>query len=236
MVLGVKNKNLIVYIVCFGIGTLLIVLSFLLKIDNSWKDLFIGLGCSLIPTALTAFFIERINTENEINKHNRLRNYFLWGLPYGVLSIAKTIIEEYCPSNLSSETTFIDAFKTSADNMKHIDVNAYDLNEYAEIRDNIINKLSYGCSLCIRDCKSILQSKCVLKIENIFSEDEILTIQYLYGECNKIKKYSMICEMAEYIKQFIIAIYEVIPEIKEKFDKKIIIENNFIKNWIELSK
>ena len=42
--------------------------------------------------------------------------------------------------------------------------------------------------------------------------------------------------MAECIKQFINVIYEGIPEVKAKFDRMAIIENNHIKNWVELSK
>lgn len=236
MVLGVKKKNLIVYIVCLFLGALLISLSFLFKSDSVWKDIFIGLGCSSIPTALTAFFIERISVQNEIDKRNRLRNSFLWGLPHGVIWIAKTIIEEYYSSNSNNEISFIDAFKASIENMEHVNANAYDLEKYAEIRENTINKLSYGCSLCIRDGESILQNKYELKIEDIFSEDEILAIQYLYENCNTIKDYSVICEMAECIKQFINVIYERIPEVKAKFDRMAIIENNHIKNLVELSK
>lgn len=236
MVLGVKKKNLIVYIVCLFLGALLISLSFLFKSDSVWKDIFIGLGCSSIPTALTAFFIERISVQNEIDKRNRLRSSFLWGLPHGVIWIAKTIIEEYYSSNSNNEISFIDAFKASIENMEHVNANAYDLEKYAEIRENTINKLSYGCSLCIRDGESILQNKYELKIEDIFSEDEILAIQYLYDDCNTIKDYSVICEMAECIKQFINVIYEGIPEVKAKFDRMAIIENNCIKNWVELSK
>lgn len=236
MVLGVKKKNLIVYVACLFLGALLIILSFLFKSDSVWKDIFIGLGCSSIPTALTAFFIERISVENEIDKRNKLRVSFLCGLPHGVIWIAKTIIEEYYPSSLADEISFIDAFKVSIENMEHIDVNAYDLKKYVEIRKNIINKLSYGCSLCTRDGESIWQNKYELNIDNIFSDDEMLAIRYLRDECRTIKNYSVICEMAECIKQVINVIYERIPEIKEKLDRKAIIENNRIKNWVELSK
>lgn len=236
MVLGVKKKNLIVYIVCLFLGALFITLSFLFKSDSIWKDIFIGLGCSSIPTALTAFFIERISVENEIDKRNKLRDSFLWGLPHGVIWIAKTIIEEYYPLNSSNEISFIDAFKASIGNMERVDANSYDLDEYVKIRKNIINKLSYGCSLCTRDSGSILQNKYELKIGNIFSEDEIQAVQFLYDDCNTIKDYSVICEMAECIKHFINVIYEEIPEIKAKLDRKAIIENKRIKNWVELSK
>jgi len=95
---------------------------------------------------------------------------------------------------------------------------------------------NYGLSLCIRDCKAIIDKSFELEINSIFSKEELIVIRNLHDECMKIRESSIIAEMVEYIDVFTWLVIEAIPEIKEKFNRTIEMKNNYIRNFNEISK
>lgn len=239
MIWKVKKSNFIVYLWSMAIGVFLIIISIILyclKCPELVNNIFLSVGCSTIPTVLVAYLIDRANETREAGKIRQLRDSFLWGMPHGLLWISKVIVEEYYPFDDAKGQSFIDVFNTAISNMETIKVFENDFVAYENQRDNLMKKLDYGISLCLRDCKSILDHEYELQINSIFSKDELINIRYLFEECERIKNSSIIAETAEYIKLFVEEIYKGINEVKIKLDRNIIIENHYIRNWAELSK
>lgn len=218
------------------VGLLSIGLSFLVKNDDSWKDILIGLGCGFIPTALTAYFIDLINISSENDKQKKLRTSFLWGIPNGLCLIAKAIIDTYHLSDSEIRISFIEEFKSSIENMKKIDVDDYDIMQYKQIRESLLKKLDNGLLLCKKGSNTILSNQYLLKIDGVFTEAEIFFIEDLRDKCDEIQRFSVICEIAEVIEILVDEMNENIPEIKKMFDKEVIIKNNHIQNWPKLLK
>lgn len=239
MIWKVKKSNFIVYFWSFAIGMFLIIISIILyylKCPELVNNIFLSIGCSTIPTVMVAYLIDRANEIREAEKIRKLRDSFLWGMPYGLLWISKVVIEEYYPFDDTKGQPFINVFNKAISIMETIKVVENDNAAYENQRDNLMKKLDYGISLCFGHCKSILDHEYELQINSIFSKDELINIRYLFEECERIKNSYLIAETAEYIKVFVEVIYNGIKEVKIKLDRNIIIENHRIRNWIELSK
>lgn len=73
MILGVKKKNFILYVIFLLFGISLIVLAFAFIYVVSLKEILLGLGCGFVPTTLTAYFTDRINLISENEKNQNLR-------------------------------------------------------------------------------------------------------------------------------------------------------------------
>ena len=239
MVLNVKKSNFIIYLICLLIGIVLIIGGIILfncNKDLIWDELFLSIGCSTIPTVITAYLIDQASEKRNKLKILELRNHFLWGMPHGLLWIMKTIIESY-PCGITNES-FYNCFKSSILVMENKHFSDEDFQIEIEERKRLLNEsnLGYGIGLCLRDCKAIIDHDYSLEMNGIFSKDELLTISFLYEECVRIQKLYRICEMAEYLKCLVDAVLERIPEINIKASRVAIIKDNRIDNWIEISK
>ena len=239
MIFNVKKSNFIIYISCLFFGVVLIVrgiISFCCNKDLIFDELLLSIGCSTIPTVVTAFLIDRASEKRNAAKILELRDHFLWGMPQGLMWIMKTIIESYTCK--ATNNTFHECFKQSILIMKNKQFSDYDFQLETEERKWLLgdSRLGYGLSLCLRDCKAIIDHDHSLEMNGVFSKDELITVAFLYEECERIQKVWRLCEMAEYIECFVDAVIEKIPEIKIKANRIAIIKNGLVDNWIDISK
>ena len=215
----------------------MVIVSIVIYVNNPstlFDEIIMSLGCSTIPTVATAYLIDRAAEKRDAVKHNELRVSFLWGMPHGLLWIAKTIIESYYIGDINCEKTFMQSYKEAIVNMEKVPTTFSD--DYFKKRGLLMDRMNYGLSLCIRDCKAIIDKSFELEINSIFSKDELIVIRNLHDECMRIREASIIAEMAEYIDVFTESVIEAIPEIKEKFNRTIEMKNNYIINFNEISK
>ena len=232
MILGVKKKNFILYVIFLFFGISLIVLAFAFIYVVSLKEILLCLGCGFVPTALTAYFTDRINLISENEKNQNLREVFLFGLPYSVAYVAKIIIEEYYSNALDREV-FKEAFEQSVEEMSKITTDDINLNGYENKK--ILKKLSNAFLYYKRDSESLINNKHLLIINNVFSASEIHTITYMKMDIENIEQCYIIAEIADYLKLFVNGLYDKFPEVRAIFDRQAIIEKKHIKNWTELS-
>lgn len=232
MILGVKKKNFILYVIFLFFGISLIVLAFAFIYVVSLKEILLGLGCGFVPTVLTAYFMDRINIISENEKRQNLREVFLFGLPYSVAYVAKIIIEEYYSNALNKEV-FKNAFEQSVEEMSKITSDDINLNGYENKK--ILKKLSNAFLYYKRDSESLINNKHLLIINNVFSASEIHTITYMKMDIENIEQCYIIAEIADYLKLFVNGLYDKFPEVRAIFDRQAIIEKKHIKNWTELS-
>lgn len=239
MIFNVRKSNFIIYVSCLAIGFLMIIgaiIAYCVNKETIADELLLGIGCSTIPTVVTAYLIDQASEKRNAAKTKELRQHFLWGMPHGLLWIMKAIIEFY-PTGDGSKP-FYDSFKDSVSFMKNKEFDdEHFLEQEKEITKLLSNSyLGYGIGLCLRDCKTIIDHDYELEISSVFSKDELLTIAYLFEECELIQKVYHLCEMAEYIKAFVDVVIERIPEIAERVKRTAIIEKGRIKNWADISK
>lgn len=239
MILNVKKSNFIIYVVCLIIGLLFIGIAVLLYVfyPNTIADeIMLSIGCSTIPTVVTAYLIDQASEKRENKRILELRNHFLWGMPHGLLWIMKQIIERYHPSVNSTNKSFYDCFIDSVEVMKSINYGYEELEQQKDDIDAILKDIDYGISLCVRDCQSIISHDYELEINKIFSKEELLAISYLLEECQRIKNSFILSDMAEYIELFVKNIIKSIPETKAKADRNVELKNKIVRNWYEISK
>lgn len=240
MILNVKKSNFIIYAACLGIGLALIAASIVIfyKSNASFFDeLLLSIGCSTIPTVITAYLIDQASEKRNIKRIKELRNHFLWGAPHGFLWIMKTIIEFYSPDSNSDCISFYALFKKSVVFMqnKKFDDNDF-LAQSNEIKSLLASyNLGYGIELCQRDCKSIIDHNYELEINGIFTKEELLVVSYLFEECEKIQNSYRLCEMAEVIDILVDSVIKTFTEIEEKANRIVKFENKHIFNWAEIS-
>lgn len=159
MILGLDKRKWLVYVTSFIAGVLLIGLSFVFNDKNVWKDIFLGLGCGVVPSVLTGLFVDLANVKVARQKQANLRTVFLCGLPHGVMWISKIIIEEFGDSSCESSRTCINAFYKAVHNMQSELSDDSNFLCQKEKRERILSKLSYGISLCTRDSQEIIKNK-----------------------------------------------------------------------------
>lgn len=229
MILGVKKRNFFLYFICFIVGLFFLTLPFFCSKIYCIKDVFIGLGCSFIPSSLTAFFLDRVNIKAENNKRQRLRNTFSYGMKVGIYWVAKIIIEEFYVNDKENDS-FLTIFEESVNNAENIKYEIKDAEITCKKRMDIVERLSYGLSLCIKDSNLILQNKIGLIENNIFTNDEISNIQCILQVCMEIPNISSITIMIEEV-QNLINYACVMPEVGKNFQKQILISKSKIKNW-----
>ena len=235
MLLGLDKHKWFIYITCLIIGAILIGFSFVFNGTGIWGDVFLGLGCGAVPSVLTGLFVDLANAKTAKQKHVNLRISLLCGLPHGVMWISKIIIEEFGGVACESSNSCIDAFRKAVCNMQNAPFDGLNPLEQKERREAILDRLSYGISLCLRYSQEIIKNKYGLESDGIFSDKELLGIQYLFEQCNLIKEYYLISEMGECIELLIENTYQCLPDIKTFFDRKIVFQKNRIKNWSDIS-
>lgn len=239
MIFNVKKRNFFIYLFSLVAGFILIsIAATLLHFNNSIiiANIFLSIGCSTMPSIIVAYLVDRANETRDLIKVKKLRDSFLWGMPYGLLWIARVIIEEYYPFDNASNISFYSCFKQGITKLRLKRPSSKGIFEYENERNNLMNKLDYGISLCLRDCKALMEHDFELEINSIFNKDEMLNIKYLYEECEKIKHSYVLSETAEYIELFIKTVYEGINEVKIRLDRNIVFKNRYIDNWFEISK
>lgn len=226
-----------IYVFVLSLGLILIIISVLCFLhikELYWDEVLLGFGCSTVPSALTAYFIDLANEKNKQELRIKLRKSFLFGFPMGVIWLSKTVIENfYCKEKSCS---FKAAFDEAIKNMKSIKPNELDFQEYGKLRNQLLENLNYGLSLCNKDSELFIKERVYLEANDIFSEDELLSIKSFNDCCNRIKTISRIDELAEYLEVWINQMIKRIPEIKQKYERITeFYENGMIKNWEYIS-
>ena len=203
-----------------------------------FDEILLSVGCSTIPTVVTAYLIDQASEKRNARRIKELRDHFLWGMPHGLLWIMKIIVEFYIPFNDSDgEKSLNELFCESIRTMENKTFDRGDIfTESNEIKELLANhNLGYGIALCCDQCKSILSHDYELEINNVFSKEELLAISYLLDECIIIQKTYRLCEMAELIRIFVKNTIEKISEIKEKASRFAVLKNRRINNWPDIS-
>ena len=239
MVLNVKKSNFFVYAGCLVFGLLLIVASIImyLQCPNSlFDEIMLSIGCSTIPTVITAYLIDQASEKRDIKRIAELRSDFMWGMPHGLLWIMKIIIERYYPFESSNNKSMYNCFEDSIRLMASVKYGDEELQRHKNEVEAVLKDIDYGISLCIDGCRSIISHDYELEINKIFTKDELLAISYLLEECQIIKKTFILSEMAEYIKLFVKNTIEKIPEIYEKTERTVVLKNRIVRNWYDISK
>lgn len=108
MKLNIKN----VYKLFLVGGTILLLNYLLWNLEELWKDFILSLGSGFFSASLLALFVDCINTKNEKAKHKELRKSFLLNISYGILFIAKGVVEKNNQRQML-QTRFYDVFKTT---------------------------------------------------------------------------------------------------------------------------
>lgn len=224
-----KSSSLILYFVFFIIGIFLIILPYCCKAISCYKDIFLGFGCGLVPSALTGFLIEKINFNYEFKRKEEIKKSLLYDFVNSTIDIAKIFIENFC-MNDDYEGNIYEIFN------KSIEI-AYKFDNDSELKDQKIKKekriygLIYPCFIVFkRTGYEIYKNKISLIKDGIFNNEEmnIFFISFAnYGEIEYEKTISGIACCAK----------DLIDEsckltmIKEKFDLKIKIEEGKRFDW-----
>ena len=82
MIPNVKKSNFIIYIVCLIVGLVFIgvaILLFMIRPGTIIDEILLSVGCSTIPTVITAYLIDRASEKREIKRIAELRNSFFVG-------------------------------------------------------------------------------------------------------------------------------------------------------------
>lgn len=230
--LGVKSSNFIVYLICLVAGFVLVGIAIILyvtKQDSFVVNLLVGLGCSALPTALTAYFIDSLTDKRNLDRVRRLRNDNLWTVPHCFYRISKIIVERYSTGD-SKDKSLIQCVKDSfaALKVRHFDSeNEYD--KFAELGD-LLDDLSDIFRLCKNDTNEILRDKHTFQTEGIFSNDELIVLRETEEDCTRIMMESNLKEALESIGIMIERAYGGIDEIKNKLDGIAEIEGGHLKN------
>lgn len=239
MLLGVKKGNFIIYSSCLAAGITLIIFGIL----SYWKiqqylvdEILLSLGCSTVPTVATAYLIDMASEKRQSKRIKSLRNNYLSGFIFGFLWIMKVAIEKYYETVSQKAVLFKDCFDSAIDTMKNIPFNAINQNKELNIIRNSSN-LGYGVSLCVEKGRQILDSSSELLVNGLFSYEEIKIIEGLVDDCDTMMNINFVSDLGEQIKVSAYSAIESIPEIREKVNKKIDIENRrIIKFWTSLFK
>ena len=239
MVLNVKKSNFIIYITCLLVGLIMIgvaIILFAFCPNTIIDEILLSIGCSTIPTVITAYLIDRVSEKSESERIKKLRKDFLWGMPHGLLWIMKIIVERYYPISNSNDKSFYSCFLISIEKMKSIQYGYEETEKQTAEISAILKSIDYGVSLCIRDCQSIILHDYELEINSIFTKEQILAVSYLLEECQNIMKSFILSEMAENIELFVNTAIENISEIKVKAERILNLNNGIVRNWYEISK
>ena len=79
MILNVKKSNFVIYLMCLLIAFILIGISMVIFSVNPqtlWDEAFLGIGCSMLPTVITAYLIDQSAEKREAKKLASLRISF----------------------------------------------------------------------------------------------------------------------------------------------------------------
>lgn len=236
--IGVRRSNFIIYICCLMAGIVLIIsaiLSYDYIKETFVDELLFGLGCSTIPTVVAAFLIDRASEKRNEYKIESFRLHFLGCIPFGFLSVMKTVIKSFSSGDF--EKPFYDAFKESIVAMKgeiYLDKDA----ERVALRIEQLKKdLKYGAFLCKKETKDILADVYELEINNIFSNDELLALEFLAENLDGLMESDDLYEMAELLEELVDDMIKSFPkEIGSKTNRTVVVKKGIIRNWLEITK
>ncbi len=224
-----------VYLIFLAIGVALVLIGAIIM-EGIIKDIFIGLGCGFMPSALTGFLTDFANTSSDLKRNDDLNKSFLFRLPHGILFAVKTVTEEFSPCEGEEGVALIDVFRKAIGNMQSSNKNDSDFLFETDNVAKLLNKLSYGLSLCTRDAIPLLENRTQLILNGVFTETEISAIGNVLDECGAIEGSATLDVMGGYLENLVSAVYEGLPSVKKLLDSKVTLENGRIKNWQEICK
>ena len=232
MFLKEKSKSIIFYFIIFIIGILLIILPYSCEVISYYKDAFLGFGCGLVPSALTGYFIEKINFDNEFKRREEIRNTLLCEFVNSTIDIAKIFIENF-GMNDNCEGTIYEIFNKCVEIADKFDSDSKLNNEKIKINKRIYG-LIYPCFIVHKKSGyEIYKNKLSLIKDGIFDSKEMDIFFASYINHGEIEYEKTIDGIAYSAKELIDESYEL-PMIKEKFDLRIKIENKKSINWKQI--
>ena len=229
MFLGVNKFNFFIYFILFLLALIFIGIAVILYYmcpSNIWYEILLSLGCSIIPTTLTAYFIDLAAEKRKQKTNKKLRKSFMGSIPFGIFNVAKVIIEKYGNDNPIENVSLKHLFEHAISNMERIEVS--DEVEYIKNREDIIQKMKNSFSLFAKNCNLIIDCSYMLQINSVFSEQEIITLNNMKNDYKLILEYGVLSEMGEAIKILVNNGVDYFPEIKGIFDKEISVKNHKI--------
>jgi len=234
MIIGVNRSNFFIYLVCIIVSLLLIVGGIICfyQIPFSCADeILFGIGCGTLPSIIIAYLIDFANEERNNKKIKSCRDFFLFGLPHGVLWLAKEVIQVFYDKKEEDNLSFKCTFDLAVSKME--DFNNVSYNFYP----NFIDSIKYGLDLIVQNAEKIMRNEQLLIIDGVFTQDEILTIKYALDECKTtIRNCACVPENGENIRLLINDFYKDFPEIKVKMDRIAVIKDNKLKNFPDIQK
>ena len=222
MILGIKKKNFIIYIIVLFIGIVCIVCSYFC--NEILKDLLSNIGWGFVPSIITAYLIDRVNIQNDNKRKNDVRTYFLKGLTVNSVFLAKNIINEFYDGDEVNESLYNVCKKTIED---YIDLEFKNKNIEIETKENKESKRHIIAQVlgCKEKACEIDKDISKLMINEILNENEIAHIRSFIMVCNEISVNTNLIDFADKLGEMIEYLYSI-KEIKSIFDKKIKMKNN----------
>lgn len=222
MILGIKKKNFIIYIIILFIGIVCIVCSYFC--NEILKDALSNIGWGFVPSTITAYFIDRVNIQNENKRKNEVRTYFLKGLIINTIFLAKSIINEFYEGDDVNESLYNVCKKTIGD---RIDLELKNKNIEIETEENKESKRHIIAQTlgCKEKACEIDKDISKLMINEILNENEIAYIRSFIMVCNEISINNNLIDFLDKLREMIEYLY-FIKEIRTIFDKKIKMKNH----------
>ena len=239
IVLGVKRLNFIVYTILFFLGILFIlikeIINLFFHIDTFLLNVMFTIGCGIIPNVLLAYLIDLNSTASERKKILSLRKIYIDRLINGLIWIMKCTIENFYKDDNCNNKSFKELFYESIKTMNNYRNSDSELFENMIKRKKFLRDAKYGFDLCDMACSQISGIKDLLLIEEIFTEEELLVVETIFNYLNKIKKMSVIVEIAEYLNIVINNASNKFKELNCKIDTKVVLKKRqlrFLDNYI----
>lgn len=231
-ILGVNRKRFILYVGLFSIGVFLVAIAIILKCslgEEILYDVFLAIGSGVFPSAIVAYLTDLIAEQESARKEAKMREYSLWGIPHGFWFLAKQIVNRAsyfnCIFEEKYEITLIAALDTSLNSyFNHKGTDQSTLFD-AQFRDEFKKSIEYSFALIKRDVPQIVSHRLYFVNEDIFTEDEICTLEYLLDQITTIENTSVICELGEYLKLLFENALKI-KEINDVIDIKIVFNRN----------
>ncbi len=204
----------IVYLVFLATGVALILCGAIF-LQNIASDICMGLGCGLVPSALTGFSIDFINASNDLRRRNEFKKSSLFRLTYGILFMARIVTEKFGTFRDKEQVVLIDAFQMALGNMQDGNRGSSTFLFESGNVSKLLGELSYGLSLCERDSIFILENRAQLISNGFFTEAEITTIDNVLDECRMIEGSPTLDMMSDYINNLVSTVYDGLPGVKK---------------------
>ena len=205
------------------------------KQDSYVINLLVGLGCSALPTALTAYFIDSLTDKRNLMRVRKLRSDNLWSLPYSFYQISKIIAERYHPGD-NKDKTLIQCVKDSFLALTLRRYSSEDPYDKSSELSDLLDDLNASFRLIKNDITDILEDKHTFEAEGVFSRDDITALKNIIEGCERIEVESELETALEGIKLMIDEAYENIGEIQEILNNIAVLEDSHLKNVSDFNK